>query len=101
MGLVGRTLNIFGCSVLTRYVMHPPARASISTICALGLAASGMYTALQIPDIQRVQVPIHKLPKSMNGFRIIQLSDIHLGPTVGRDRFQTVVNMVNNLKGGT
>ena len=36
-------------------------------------------------EVKRVRVPIGRLPKTAAGYRIVQISDIHVGPTIGRD----------------
>jgi predicted MPP superfamily phosphohydrolase len=48
--------------------------------------------------IQRVEVPLGKLPRELDGFRIAQLSDVHVGPSIGRDFIERVVQTVNELK---
>src|SRR5690606_999978 len=44
---------------------------------------------------RRVTVPLHRLPRSADGFRIAVVSDIHLGPTLGRGFAERVVATVN------
>src|SRR5690606_30823817 len=38
-----------------------------------------------------------KLPPSFDGFRIAQLSDVHVGPTIGRDFVEKMVRATNSL----
>ncbi|HEY0709708.1 MAG TPA: metallophosphoesterase [Polyangia bacterium] len=47
--------------------------------------------------VKRVEVPLAKLPAALDGFRIVQLTDVHLGPTVGRTFIERMVAMVNEL----
>lgn len=65
---------------------------------AVLISTYGLFWATQPPVIKRVSIPIPKLPKSLEGFKIVQLTDIHLGPTVGKRHLETVVKMVNDLK---
>jgi hypothetical protein len=44
-----------------------------------------------------VDVPIANLPAALQGFRIVQISDLHVGPTIRRDYLQRVVSTVNAL----
>lgn len=62
-------------------------------------SASGMavFEATRRVGIVRVRVPIERLPWPMVGLRIVQLSDLHLGPTLGREWTQEVVDTVNAL----
>lgn len=38
------------------------------------------------------------MPKNLNGLRIVQLSDLHVGPTIKKDYVEKVVQQVNELK---
>lgn len=48
--------------------------------------------------IKRVEVTLAKLPKELDGTTIVQLSDVHVGPTIGRDFIEHIVGVVNGLK---
>jgi predicted MPP superfamily phosphohydrolase len=48
--------------------------------------------------VERVDVPIADLPKELDGFKIAQLSDIHIGEFMPRDEVRRAVDMANNLK---
>lgn len=62
---------------------------------ALGTVGYGTYGVLRGPRVKRVTVPLAKLPRSAHGYRIAVVSDIHLGPTLGRDFCQRVVDTIN------
>jgi len=68
---------------------------------ALGLAAAaagyGVYAARSRIKVFRVSVPIDGLPPALNGFRIVQISDIHAGLTIKRDFVQRVVDQGKEL----
>uniref|UniRef100_A0A8C1H1L5 Transmembrane protein with metallophosphoesterase domain n=1 Tax=Cyprinus carpio TaxID=7962 RepID=A0A8C1H1L5_CYPCA len=64
------------------------------------LAVYGLVNAAQPPRVIEVEIPVEKLPESLNGLRFVLLSDIHLGPTVGRSKLQRIVTMVNELNPG-
>ncbi len=44
---------------------------------------------------QEVEVTLAKLPRALDGFSIAQLSDIHVGPTIGRAFIEDVVRTTN------
>ena len=48
--------------------------------------------------MKRVTVPLAKLPRSAHGYRIAVVSDIHLGPVLGRDFCQRVVDTINSTQ---
>ena len=48
--------------------------------------------------IRRVSVPLGKLPLALDGTTIVQLSDVHIGPTIGRGFLSRIVDRVNALE---
>ncbi|MEU1932890.1 metallophosphoesterase [Streptomyces coeruleorubidus] len=62
---------------------------------AVGTVGYGTYGVLRGPKVKRLTVPLAKLPRSAHGFRITVVSDIHLGPVLGRGFAQHVVDTIN------
>ncbi|HLZ45632.1 MAG TPA: hypothetical protein VKQ05_08130, partial [Gemmatimonadales bacterium] len=50
------------------------------------------------PRVVRVTVPIADLPHDLAGFKILQLSDLHIGPTIRRRFVDAVVDRANALQ---
>ena len=48
--------------------------------------------------VQRVELPIHNLPARLDGLRIVQLSDIHIGDFMPREEVRRAVAMANELE---
>ncbi|MFD9104579.1 metallophosphoesterase [Streptomyces virginiae] len=65
---------------------------------ALGTVGNGAYGVLRGPSVKRVQVPLAKLPRAAHGFRIAVVSDVHLGPVLGRAHAQRIVDTVNRTQ---
>ena len=65
---------------------------------SLLLCIQGLTAASRGPTIVGVTVPLARLPPSLDGTRIVQLSDIHLGPMIGQAALDRVVNMVSVIK---
>jgi predicted MPP superfamily phosphohydrolase len=65
---------------------------------AVGTVGYGTYGVLRGPRVKRVTVPLAKLPRSAHGYRIAVVSDIHLGPVLGRDFCQRVVDTINSTQ---
>lgn len=61
------------------------------------LTAYGVYEARRKPEIVSLDIPIASLPKEFDGFKIVQITDIHAGLTIKRDWIETVVEEVNKL----
>jgi predicted MPP superfamily phosphohydrolase len=66
-------------------------------VLTVGSTVLGIGQAHAEPTVKEVKVPIADLPPQFEGFRIAQVSDLHIGPTIGRRFAQTVVNRVNSL----
>jgi len=62
------------------------------------LTGYGMYEALRVPDVVLVDIPIDNLPFDLEGFRIVQITDIHVSGAIRRRFVQEVVDKVNELK---
>jgi predicted MPP superfamily phosphohydrolase len=65
---------------------------------ASALTAYGVYQARRKPGIVNLTIPIQRLPEAFEGFRIVQITDIHAGLTVKRDWIETVARQVQELK---
>ncbi|MEV8549518.1 metallophosphoesterase [Streptomyces glaucescens] len=65
---------------------------------AVGTVGYGSYGVLRGPRVKRVTVPLAKLPRGAHGFRIAVVSDIHLGPVLGRGFAQKVVDTINSTQ---
>ncbi|MFC8510553.1 metallophosphoesterase [Streptomyces sp. NPDC057411] len=62
---------------------------------AVGTVGGGTYGVLRGPRVKRVTVPLAKLPRRAHGYRIAVVSDIHLGPILGRAHTQRIVDTIN------
>lgn len=82
----------------------PERRRAISRIFAagaalLGLGASsvGIASALSPVAVKRVRVAIDRLTRAASGTRIVQITDVHVGPTIGKDFIEQIVARINDL----
>ncbi|MER5942236.1 metallophosphoesterase [Streptomyces sp. NPDC001928] len=69
--------------------------AGAAAAAAVGTVGYGTYDVLRGPKVKRVTVPLAKLPRAAHGYRIAVVSDIHLGPILGRGFAQKVVDTIN------
>ena len=58
----------------------------------------GLANARRTARVVTVEVPIAGLPRALHGFTIVQISDIHVGPTIKRGYLQAIVEAVNRLE---
>ncbi|MDG9704314.1 metallophosphoesterase [Streptomyces sp. DH37] len=69
--------------------------AAAAGVAAAGTVGYGTYGVLRGPKLKRVTVPLAKLPRAAHGYRIAVVSDIHLGPILGRAHTQRIVDTIN------
>jgi predicted MPP superfamily phosphohydrolase len=72
-------------------------RAAVVAGVALVAGAIGLRGALRPPRLVRLEIPLARWPRRLDGFRIVQISDIHIGPLLDRRFARSVVERVNAL----
>jgi uncharacterized protein len=65
---------------------------------SLATTGYGFYEARRKAAIVEVDILLKNLPDNFHGFRIVQFSDLHVGPTIRNGFVQTVVNQINELE---
>ena len=80
-------------------------RSFLKLTGAITFAALGALTTYSLlgneadsPVVERVQIPIPNLPAALEGFRIAQISDIHLYPFTTIELVDLAVQMANRLE---
>ena len=92
-----------------RRIPDPPADAerrifvarAVASGAALAAGASALYgvrSATGPPEVSEVPLRLSRLPAALSGLTIAQVSDLHVGPTVGQAEVRRVVEMVNALR---
>ena len=80
---------------------HLQMLASASAVLVVGLTVFatvvGFANARRRARVKRVEIPLPNLPQALNGFSIVQISDIHVGPTIKRGYVDAIVDAVNAL----
>ena len=61
------------------------------------LSVVGLFQA-RCPRVKPVTVKIENLPAELDGYRIVQLSDVHVSPTIQRRFVETLVAKTNELE---
>jgi predicted MPP superfamily phosphohydrolase len=71
--------------------------AIFAGLTAAGIVGYGMRTAMSAPRVDRVQIPVAKLPRRLDGLRLAVVSDIHLGPIARQAHTQRIVDVINSV----
>lgn len=108
MGIAKKVFSLIRINSRTEEVLDnpqiPERRSFLIHATNLGmLGLSGMLTGYgfcntrDIQNVVRVSVPVPNLPDDLEGFRIVQITDIHISPTLKRNYVQDIVEHVNRL----
>ena len=105
---LGADLLVLGGRLVGRIAGLPPdpeRRVFLGKAVALAvvggsgiLGGLAMSSALGAVAVKRVPVRLAKLPPQLAGYTIVQVSDIHVGPTIGRAFIEQIVARINALK---
>lgn len=85
--------------------LDPERRRFLSFSFPLGLlgvsgviAGLGFVEAMGGPRIKEIGIPVRGLPKALEGLKIAQISDLHVGPTIRRGYVEEVVRRTMELR---
>lgn len=67
------------------------------SVGALGLSGVAAWSALRPVAIKRVPVALRRWSRALDGYRIVQMTDIHVGPTIGKAFIEELVTKANGL----
>ena len=62
---------------------------------AFGISLWGMLGGLMLPSVRAVELRFANLPFELDGYRIVQISDLHASPAARRWRTQAIVDLAN------
>ncbi|QDD66088.1 metallophosphoesterase [Herbaspirillum seropedicae] len=102
--LLATLLRAIALALLPWLPLSPIQRHEMIELTAwLALALTAVATVIGYLNARRtaavveVSVPIANLPAALEGFSIVQISDIHVGPTIKAPYLQAIVDKVNAL----
>jgi predicted MPP superfamily phosphohydrolase len=74
---------------------------TVAEAAGLGVAALGavsVRSALADVDVEEVEVKLARMPRALSGLTLVQLTDIHIGPTIGQKFLEHIVEKSNAQK---
>jgi predicted MPP superfamily phosphohydrolase len=76
------------------------ARAIAGTAATASAALSGfaIYQGTRRVRVKPVEITLDKLDHKHDGYRLVQISDVHVGPTLGKDFVDEIVAEIEALK---
>lgn len=79
-------------------VLGSRALANALAVIALLLSAIGVWQAVQLPQVREVEVTLDHLPQALDGYSIVQLTDLHASRLLEGSWLEAVVERSNALK---
>jgi predicted MPP superfamily phosphohydrolase len=94
-------LWLMGAAFAPGEAADPRGAAQLRALGVAGIAALatalGVRGALRGPVLRRLELRLARWPAALDGFRIAQISDIHIGPLLGRRFAEELTARVNAL----
>ncbi|ACU98665.1 metallophosphoesterase [Saccharomonospora viridis] len=87
--------NIGSGTEISRRTALARGSALVASAVAVGLTGYGVSVAMGPPTVTRVPITLRRLDPRVEGCRIALISDVHLGPIIGRSFTQRIVDLVN------
>ncbi len=91
-------VSLAAALVLGHFPLVPPELRYAIGLAAFGLAAYGVAGAVRIPPLKNIEIPIPDLPDAFDGYRLLQLTDLHLSRLFPAAWAETLVHKANSLK---
>ena len=67
-------------------------------VAVMALSALGVWQAVRVPEVHTVEITLPKLPRAFDGFRMVQLTDLHASRLLERPWMDAVVDRANALQ---
>jgi predicted MPP superfamily phosphohydrolase len=97
MQLALDVVSIVLIPVLRHFPALPPELRYVMGVIAIGLASWGVSQAVRVPPEKNVEIAIKNLPPAFEGYRILQLTDLHISRLFPKSWTEAVVKEANAL----
>ena len=98
LGIISTAFSLFILqSVLACFFPRKKKLLTIITIVLIICLSCFCLFNAQVIQIKEIHIPIENLPPELNGFSIVQLSDLHLDALKSLKWFHSIMEKVNNL----
>jgi len=71
---------------------------AVAAAIAASVGAVAMGSALGPVAVRRIEIPLRRLGRKLDGITLAQLTDLHVGPTIGHRDLADIVKRTNDLK---
>jgi hypothetical protein len=104
MGVILITAFVFGCSDLAGIALRrvpgvqAPYLASFTFAALAFILVNGFYNGHKVPGLIKVTAAVRNLPPELEGFKIAQISDLHLDAGWKLRQLAGIVDLINGEK---
>ena len=70
----------------------------LTTLATVAIGIGALKSGLGNVSVRKIRVSLERLPQALDGTTIVQLSDVHIGPTIGREFVERIVKQTNDLR---
>ncbi len=106
MGVLWIALVVLGATEAVAWLLGaasaegqgPVLRAVLAAGVIFLATAAALRSGLGPPRLVRVPIHVESWPRALEGLRIVQISDIHIGPLLGRGFARKLADRVNALR---
>ncbi|MGZ3771302.1 MAG: metallophosphoesterase [Bdellovibrio sp.] len=77
---------------------YEPQLSALFILLAVIFNLKGIHTGLKGPAVKKVVVKVPEHLKSLDGVRIVQISDLHLGPVIQQKYVRPIADEIHKLK---
>jgi predicted MPP superfamily phosphohydrolase len=81
-----------------RRIFVARALAGTAAVATAGISAYAFRKATGPAEVSEVPIRLERLPAALSGLTIAQVSDLHVGPTIGERDVRRIVDQVNGLR---
>jgi predicted MPP superfamily phosphohydrolase len=82
----------------SRRIFVARALAGTAVAAAAGTSAIAFRSATGPAEVTEVSVTLERFPRALSGFTVAQVSDLHVGPTIGERHVRRIVEQVKALR---
>jgi uncharacterized protein len=72
-------------------------QAALTALVVAAAAGAALFSGLRPPRLAQVEIPLARWPRALDGFRIAQISDVHIGLLLDRRFARQLAQRVNAL----
>ncbi|MCX5785752.1 MAG: metallophosphoesterase [Elusimicrobia bacterium] len=77
---------------------HKRTLGIVSLTLAAGLILLALWQGAAIPKVVTLDITLRNLPPGLDGFKVVQISDLHLGRIITTERFRKIAARINALE---